>query len=68
MEDAVRTFAFVSAAILFAVVLPALLFNYWARKKAAWRKEINVVWRRHETEAERRPPACSETRRERVTR
>ena len=68
MDDPVRTVALVTAVILLAVVLPAAAYTYWARKKAAWRKEINVVWRRHETEAERRRPACGETRRERVTR
>lgn len=52
MEDPVRTAAIIGAVILLAVVLPAAAYTYWARKKAAWRKNINVGWRKHASEAE----------------
>ena len=68
MEDPVRTAAVIGAVILLAVVLPAAAYTYWARKKAAWRKDINVVWRKHASEAELMRPACGETRNNRPTR
>ena len=54
--------------ILLAVVLPAAAYTYWARKKAAWRKGINVGWRKHASAAELMRPACGETRNKRPTR
>ena len=68
MEDPVRTTAVIAAGILLAVVLPAAAYTYWARKKAAWRKDINVVWRKHASDADLMHPACGETRNNRATR
>ena len=68
MEDPVRTAAVIGAVILLAVVLPAAAYTYWACKKAAWRKDINVGWRKHASEAELMRPACGETRNNRPTR
>jgi hypothetical protein len=68
MEDPVRTAAIIGAVILLAVVLPAAAYTYWARKKAAWRKNINVGWRKHASEAELMRPACGETRNTRRSR
>ena len=68
MNDPVRTAALIIAAILLAVVLPAAAYTYWARKKAAWRKRINVGWRKHASEAELIRPACGETRKVRAIR
>ena len=68
MEDPVRTAAIIGAVILLAVVLPAAAYTYWARKKAAWRKNINVGWRKHASEAELMRPACGETRNKRRSR
>ena len=68
MEDPVRTAAIIGAVILLAVVLPAAAYTYWARKKAAWRKNINVGWRKHASDAELMRPACGETRDKRPTR
>ena len=68
MDDPVRTVALVTAVILLAVVLPAAAYTYWARKKAAWRKRINVGWRKHASEAELIRPACGETRKVRAIR
>ncbi len=68
MEDPVRTAMLVVAVIVLAVILPAEAYNYWARKKAAWRKDINVGWRKHASEAELMRPACGETRNNRPTR
>ncbi len=56
------------ATILLAVVLPAALYKYMARRKVAWRKKINVGWRRHATEEEFTRAACGEARRGRVSR
>ena len=68
MEDPVRTAAVIGDVILLAVVLPAAAYTYWARKKAAWRKDINVGWRKHASEAELMRPACGETRKVRAIR
>ena len=68
MEDPVRTAAIIGAVILLAVVLPAAAYTYWARKKAAWRKNINVGWRKHASDAELMRPACGETRNTRRSR
>ena len=68
MEDPVRAAAVIAAVILLAVVLPAAAYTYWARKKAAWRKRINVGWRKHASEAELMRPACGETRNTRRSR
>lgn len=68
MEDPVRTAAVIVAVILLAVVLPAFGYTYWARRKAAWRKSINVGWRKHASDAELMRPACGETRDKRPTR
>ena len=68
MEDPVRTAAIIGAVILLAVVLPAAAYTYWARKKAAWRQNINVGWRKHASEAELMRPACGETRNTRRSR
>ena len=68
MQDPVRTVVLVTAVILLAVVLPAAAYTYWARKKAAWRKNINVGWRKHASDAELMRPACGETRNTRRSR
>ena len=68
MDDPVRTVALVTAVILLAVVLPAAAYTHWARKKAAWRKDINVGWRKHASAAVLMRPACGETRNKRPTR
>jgi len=62
MEDPVRTAVLVVAVILLAVALPAAAYIYWMWKKAAWRKDINVTWRKHASAAELMRPACGETR------
>lgn len=68
MDDPVRTAAVIGAVILLAVVLPAAAYTYWARKKAAWRKDINVTWRKHASDTELMRPACGETRNKHPTR
>lgn len=62
MPDPVRTALLVIAVVLFAAALPAFAYTYWARRKAAWRKDINVGWRRHASAADLMHPACGETR------
>lgn len=61
MEDPIRTAALLTAVILLAVVLPAAAYMCLARKKAVWRKDINVAWRKHASDAELMRPACGET-------
>ncbi len=68
MEDTVRLALVIIAVIVLAVLLPAALYTYMTRRKVAWRKRINVGWRRHATEKELTRAACGETRRGRVTR
>lgn len=68
MGDPVRTAVIIAAAILLGVVFPALAYTYWARKKAAWRKDINVGWRKYASDAELMRPACGETRKDRASR
>ena len=62
MEDPIRFTVVVAALILVIFVLPAILHRYFMRRKIAWRKEINVGWRRHASEAEMRRAACGETK------
>ncbi len=68
MEDPVRLIIVIVAMILLAIILPTAFYAYMTRRKVAWRKRINVGWRRHATEKELTRAACGETRRGRVTR
>lgn len=65
MADPIRFIIVIAALILLVFVLPATLYRYLMRRKVAWRKNINVGWRRHASEAEMRRAACGETRRRR---
>ena len=68
MEDPIRLAVVIAAVIVFALVVPAVFYTYMTRRKVAWRRKINVGWRRHATEKELTRAACGETRRGRVTR
>ena len=68
MEDTIRLAVVVIGVIVLTVLVPAALYSYMARRKVAWRKKINIGWRRHATEEELKRSACGETRDGRVTR
>ena len=68
MEDPVRLAVVIAAVIVFALVVPAVFYTYMTRRKVAWRRKINVGWRRHANEAELTRAACGETRRGQISR
>ena len=62
MEGPISLTIVVFALILFVFVLPVALYTYMTQRKVAWRKKINVGWRRHATEKELKRAACGEMR------
>ena len=68
MEDPVRLAVVIAAVIVFALVVPAVFYTHMTRRKVAWRRKINVGWRRHASEAELTRAACGGTRRGRISR
>ena len=65
MEDPIHLAVVLFALVLLVFILPAALYAYMTRRKVAWRKKINVGWRKHATEKELRRAACGETRKDR---